>query len=267
MIRRIAAFCFALILAFSVLQSASAVQWEYPLSPLTVVDWAGYLVLANKDELLSKDFEPQDLTDLTVRSTVRDAQLRKAAALALREMFEAAEKDGYTLYVKSAYRSYGTQKTMYSNRLEKMGRDDGLVQAPGASDHQTGLGVDVLNYAWTKKDGMNEKFASEPEAIWMAEHCWEYGFIIRYQRDKEDVTGIKYEPWHLRYVGSEAAAYIHEKNYALEEFCAEYRGAITDYEAAGGVFQELVSLLNRPKEKRVIEILPDGEEEYAAFYE
>ena len=99
----------------------------------------------------------------------------------------------------------------------KMGYDDELVAFPGASDHQTGLGVDVLNYEWTQKDGMNEKFARTEEAQWLAAHCHEFGFVIRYEADKEEITQIKYEPWHLRYVGKKIAKEMAVKGWVLEE--------------------------------------------------
>ena len=187
--------------------------WDYPLTPEIINNVEGYITLANQENLLDEKFEPQDLVKVTVRHVVDDP-IRKPVHDALEEMFAAAEDAGYKLYLKSGYRSYQTQETMYFNRLDKNnGVDDGWVSKPGASDHQTGLGVDVLNYSWTKKDGMNEKFAAEEEAKWMAEHCWEYGFVLRYMEDKEEVTKINYEPWHLRYVGKEVAQYMYEKHY------------------------------------------------------
>ena len=262
-----ALLCCLLLLPLAALAEEPALPWEYPIDPLTLYDADHFLTLANRDHLLDERFAPNDLVKVTAKHVKGDFQIRKPVHEALLAMFAAAQEDGCTLYVKSAYRSYRTQNTMYYNRLSNIGHDDGMVQAPGASDHQTGLGVDVLNYEWTKKDGMNAKFASEREAVWMAEHCWEYGFVIRYQSDKEDITGIKYEPWHLRYVGIEAAAYMHEKNYALEEFWEDYRRAVADYESAGGDFMSLVYLLNRPNEKLIVEVLANGEEEYSAFYD
>ena len=192
-VKKTVSLFFAAILTFAVVFPALSAGWDYPLSPLVAANLGDYLVLANKEHLLSSDYEPTDLTKLSVRRAVDDPQLRKAAADALRDMFD--------------------------------------------------------------------------EAVWMAEHCWEYGFVIRYQSDKEDITGIKYEPWHLRYVGIEAAAYMHEKNYALEEFWEDYRRAVADYESAGGDFMSLVYLLNRPNEKLIVEVLANGEEEYSAFYD
>ena len=150
---------------------------------------------------------------------------------------------------------------MYQNRLDRYGYDDGLVAYPGSSDHQTGLGVDVLNYEWTLKDGMNEKFAQTREAQWMAEHCHEYGFIIRYMEDKEDITGIKYEPWHLRYVGVEAATYIMENHLSLEEFTQEWQDYLADYESRGGNLKLL--LLKMRQLPPIIEIpTEDGDIEF-----
>lgn len=240
--------------------------WEYPIEPEIIANYNGYITLANRDVLLDGDYEPQDLVEMKVRSVVSDDELRKDAADALALMFEAAEKDGYKLYVKSAYRSYRTQNTMYYNRLEKLGYDDQLVSYPGASDHQTGLGVDVLNYAWTQKDGMNEKFAQEEEAQWMAKHCHEYGFVIRYLPDKEDITMIKYEPWHLRYVGLEVAAYMNENNLCLEEFTQEWQDYIANYEKSGITFEQLLRARSLPSDIVVVDVSENGEEDFSMFY-
>ena len=235
-------------------------EWTYPLEPEILKDSAGYITLANKEYLLDEKFAPQDLEDAKVRHVVDDP-VRKAVNEALVTMFEDAEAAGYKLYLKSGYRSYQTQETMYFNRLEKnRGKDDGWVAYPGSSDHQTGLGVDVLNYAWTKKDGMNEKFALEDEAQWMAEYCWDYGFVIRYMEDKEDVTKINYEPWHLRYVGVEVAQYMKEMHFSLEEFTEDWQSYIADYEMNGGDFEAL--LRERAQvHATVVGYSEDGEEE------
>ena len=113
------------------------------------------------------------------------------------------------------------------------GKDDGWVSLPGASDHQTGLGCDVVPRSWKDKS-MNGKMGKEPECIWMAEHGQEYGFIIRYPEDKQEETEINYEPWHLRYVGVPAATYIMENGMCLEEFNAELQAAIREFIDAGG---------------------------------
>lgn len=244
-------------------------EWEYPLAPEILNDYDEYIVLANRQHLLSSDYEPLDLVNTTCKksSDAGKPQLREAANEAINAMFAAAQADGLTLYLKSAYRTYQTQKTMYNNRLEKNhGRDDGLVSYPGASDHQTGLGVDILNYAWTLKDGMNKEFANTKEAQWMEAHCAEYGFILRYMADKEEITGIKFEPWHFRYVGKEAAAYIMENHLSLEEFTEEWQAYVADWEARGGDFKELIIQRSQINQVTVLFITDDGEEELSIFY-
>lgn len=223
------------------------VAWNFPVD-LTDMD-PEMIVLANKQMLLSKDFVPSDLVSIAARKTDKDGvntnggmlkassstmKLQRQCAEALVAMSEDAIAQGIRLYLKSAYRSYQTQKTMYYNRLEKNnGKDDGWVSKPGASDHQTGLGCDVVPRSWRDKS-MNSSMASTEECQWMAAHCAEYGFIIRYPEDKQDVTEINYEPWHLRYVGIPAATYIMENGLCLEEFHEELQAAIDQFLADGG---------------------------------
>ena len=265
--RRLMTLFLAAALLMPLLASAEGMPaWEYPLAPEILRDVDQYLTLTNRKTLLDKKYVPEDLVRMSVRSTVDDP-LRREANEALMEMFLAAEEAGYTLYVKSGYRSYQTQRTMYNNRLEKNhGRDDGLVAYPGSSDHQTGLGVDILNYEWTQKDGMNYRFAATAEAQWMDAHCQEYGFILRYMEDKEDVTGIKFEPWHFRYVGREAAAYIMENHLSLEEFTEEWQAYLAGWEAAGGDFLRLLHDRARLNPVTVSGVGDDGEEELSIYY-
>ena len=242
-------------------------DWDYPIDPLTLRNAEGYLTLANRDHLLDASYAPNDLVTVTAKHVSGRFQLRKEAHDALLQMFAAAKEDGCTLYVKSAYRSYQTQNTMYYNRLERNnGRDDGWVSYPGASDHQTGLGLDVLNYAWTQKDGMNAEFGNAKEAQWMAEHCHEYGFVIRYQQDKQEITGINYEPWHLRYVGLACADYMYRNNLSLEEFTEEWQGYIASYNAAGGDYEALCkSLTTLPDPMATGEYDDSGDAEISFF--
>ena len=223
------------------------VTWDFPVD---LMDMEPQLVvLANKHMLLPKDFYAAPLVTMKsrkadkkgvntnggVRKVSGEMKLQADCAEALVRMFEAAIEDGYKLYLKSAYRSWSTQNTMYSNRLKKnKGKDDGWVSKPGASDHQTGLGCDILNYEWTQKSGMNEKFAKTAEAQWMAAHCHEFGFILRYPEDKEEITEINFEPWHFRYVGVPAATYILEHGLCLEEFCEQLNAAIARFLSDGG---------------------------------
>ncbi len=222
-----------------------SVEWKFPVD---IMDMEPELVMMiNKSMFLAKDFVPDDLVKLKslkldkegnntsggVRMVDGTWQLQRECAEALVELCDAARAEGHELYLKSGYRSYYKQAVMYENRVKKYGYDDGWVTKPGASDHQTGLGCDVVPKKWTNR-GMNEDMANEPETQWMAEHCAEFGFILRYPSDKEDITKINYEPWHLRYVGKEVAAYIMENGLCLEEFYDQLIAAIDEFIAAGG---------------------------------
>ena len=223
------------------------VEWVFPIALEDMNP--DYIRLANKHYLLPDDYVPEDLVKVPSKpakggiswaSQPKEGQLLRAvcseALCAMNAAIrEVAEENGFkALYLKSAYRSYRTQKTMYTNRLERnRGRDDGWVSKPGASDHQTGLGCDVVPRSW-KDISMNEKMMKEPECQWMAEHCHEFGFIIRYPDGKQEFTEINTEPWHLRYVGIPVATYIMENGLCLEEFTYELQDAIQDFIDRGG---------------------------------
>ena len=223
-----------------------------------------FVKIANKHYLLDKSFVCKPLVKIKSLKLEKDKVTRKSGdmyvvsggmelnetcAAALAALSDAARADGQILYLKSAYRSFQTQKTMYYNRLKKNnGKDDGWVSKPGASDHQTGLGCDVVPKKWKSK-AMNEKMAKEPECVWMAEHCQEYGFIIRYPEDKQDITEINYEPWHLRYVGIPAATYIMENGLCLEEFTEQMQEAIREFLEEGGDPQLVEAFIQTPAEE------------------
>lgn len=221
------------------------VLWDFPIDLYDMNP--DFIRLANKHMLLEKGYVCEPLVTLKTRKVNSDGttnggvrkassaemQLQQDCAAALVAMCEAAEAEGIRLYLKSAYRSWQTQNTMYYNRLQKYGYDDGWVSMPGASDHQTALGCDVVSYEWRDR-GMNEQFAETAEAKWMAAHCAEYGFILRYPEDKVEITEINFEPWHLRYVGNPVATYIMDNGLCLEEFHEQLAAAIDAFLAAGG---------------------------------
>ncbi len=221
------------------------VPWNFPVD---LMDMEPELIrLANKEIFLPEDFVPDDLVDVKrlkldsdgnntsggVRMVDSSWQLQRECNAALVALCDAARAEGHELYLKSGYRSYYKQAVMYENRLKKYGYDDGWVTKPGASDHQTGLGCDVVPKSWTDR-GMNEDMASEPETQWMAANCARFGFILRYPENKEAVTQINYEPWHLRYVGVPVATYIMENGLCLEEFHVQLNAAMEEFLAAGG---------------------------------
>jgi len=234
--------------------------WDFPVALEDMEP--EFVILANKHYLLDSKFVCKPLKKIKSLSLNKDGskksgdmfvvskgmELNETCANALIALSDAAREDGYRLYLKSAYRSYQTQKTMYYNRLKKnKGKDDGWVSKPGASDHQTGLGCDVVPKSWKSKS-MNSKMAKEPECQWMAEHCAEYGFIIRYPEEKQNETEINYEPWHLRYVGVPAATWIMENGLCLEEFTEELQLAIQEFLAAGGDPAKVEPFIQSPSE-------------------
>ena len=180
-------------------------------------DESGLLFLQNRQWRVSRYYAP-----VTVKADVPGQlqDMRADAAAALEEMFAACrEETGITLKAVSGYRSYQRQSTIYQNKLDKVGtreRADQYVARPGASEHQLGLAMDVGQ----KSDDVNltSSFGRTKGGKWVAENCWRFGFILRYQEGWEDVTGYEYEPWHVRYVGKENAQRIHEANMPLETY-------------------------------------------------
>ncbi len=145
---------------------------------------------------------------------------------ALAAMLDAGQQQGLRFVVCSGYRSREIQEQLFQedlNRYMNRGMDyeaawtatAKYTMPPGYSEHCTGLAVDIVARSNQNLDSSQESTA---ENRWLREHCWEYGFILRYPKDKSDITGISYESWHFRYVGKEAAKYITENNLTLEEF-------------------------------------------------
>lgn len=179
-------------------------------------DEQGLLFLVNRQWRISQNYVPV-LQQANVPGQLRS--MRADAALALEEMFAACkEATGATLQTVSGYRSYQKQNTIYNNKLRSVGskeKADQYVARPGASEHQLGMAMDV---GQKNKTNLSASFASTSGGRWVQEHCWEYGFIIRYGQEWVDVTGYQYEPWHVRYVGKAYAQQLHEQNIPLETF-------------------------------------------------
>ena len=191
-------------------------------------------VFVNKEYCLPEDFVPDNLVVPNILFDISGYSerklLRKEAARAIEELFAAALKEGYTLYGISGYRSFERQKEIFLNNLIKKGKKHTLKYsaAPGTSEHQTGLAMDVSTKSLRFK--LVTAFANCPEGKWLAEHAHEYGFIIRYPKDREDITGYAYEPWHIRYVGKELAAYLYANNLTLDEYYNYTPSPDFDYE-------------------------------------
>ena len=189
-----------------------------------VTNQTSMLVLVNKKRELPADYVPSDLTVPDVPFTFEEdhpkKQLRKPAARALERLFAAAKEDGIELKAVSGYRSYATQKAIFERNVEQKGEQEAnrTSARPGQSEHQTGLAMDVSS----KSVGYNlvASYGETTEGKWLRKHGPEYGFIIRYEQGMEKKTGYDYEPWHLRFVGVDAAKRIAEKSFILESFLA-----------------------------------------------
>lgn len=191
-------------------ETATSVQTE-------VTEPSDIMVFVNKSTSLDKKYVPSDLVWVDLRG-VRETQLRKEAAGALEDLFKEADSKAITLYCCSGYRSFETQQELYQENVRTYGQKEAdLISAkPGQSEHQTGLAMDVT--ADSVNLGLDESFGETAEGEFVKNNAHKYGFIIRYPEDKTSITGYAYEPWHLRYVGKDAASTIHEKNITLEEY-------------------------------------------------
>ncbi len=196
-----------------------------PEAPTTLnIDTTTYTFLINRDYPLTSAYLPDDLVIPDIKFSFQDltedkSKLRKVAADALTELCAAAlAEEDLTIYGVSGYRSYDRQYDIYGSNIIKKGiRHTNLYSAaPGNSEHQTGLAIDVS----CQEVGFSlvERFAETAEGIWLKENCWRFGFILRYPKDKEHITGYAYEPWHIRYVGIPLAYYLYTNHLTLEEY-------------------------------------------------
>ncbi len=268
------------------------VSWDFPVS-LTDIQ-SEYGMLVNADNVLDKNYKPTTQTKVTgvKRATSAAVYLEETAAEALKAMFLAASEvteytyitengtqataqygeNGMVLYLKSGYRSYGTQATTYANYLDRNNNvDDGYVAKPGTSEHQTGLCADILNADYAGRPTMTQDFKWEPEAQWMKENCDEFGFILRYTEEAEETTGIKFEPWHFRYVGKNMAKYIMGKGITLEEFTVQANEAMEEFVSRGGSVEEQLEYeykkLNMPPASYLLDAYgEDGDIEVSLVY-
>jgi len=256
--KRTLAVLLTLILLACATGSLAEATWTFNI-PLTELQ-SDHALLVNRDHMLDANFKPSDLVKVNVKTaSSTKIELREVAALALEQMFTDAaavteftykvdagndtwkekqfsNSSGLRLLLKSGFRSYGTQKSTYKNYLARNGgKDDGISSPPGASEHQTGLACDVLSVDYNANNQyMNDSFYQTPEAQWMEANCYVYGFILRYPKDKESITRVPYEPWHLRYVGRQIAGYIKSTGQSFEEFTQAWQEALDAFKTAGG---------------------------------
>ena len=172
------------------------------------------LILVNYSHKLPDGYQPDLIS-------VYGVQINRRAAAAYEKMNSAAASDGISLWISSAYRSSERQEELfqkeiagysesYSSPKEAQAYAEKSVARPGYSEHATGLAMDL--------NGVRDDFDTTPAFRWLSEHAQDYGFILRYEKEKQEITKIKYEPWHYRYVGVKNAQAMKEKNLCLEEY-------------------------------------------------
>ena len=198
-------------------QTQSTEQLQHSLDELDSI-W----LVVNKNRPVPLDYIPVDLVDVNVTKredkSPDELQLRQEAAIALEALFAAARNDGYDLLLGSAYRSPELQSLYYNNYVAAYGQEeaDMFSAKPGTSEHQIGLAADVSGV--DRVCYLEICFDDTLEGQWVAENAHIYGFIVRYPLGKEAITGYQYEPWHLRYVGTELAIKLHDSAQTLEEY-------------------------------------------------
>jgi D-alanyl-D-alanine carboxypeptidase len=182
------------------------------------------LYIVDKQHTLSASYVPPDLVPLTtVRTTTPKQMVRRVVLPHLEKLIADAKAAGFELAVTSAYRSYSEQEATHAYwvRIEGEAAADRVSAQAGQSEHQLGLALDLTSAG--AGFILSENFGSLPEGKWLRENAHRYGFIIRYPEGKESVTGYAYEPWHIRYVGEEAATAIFQQGITLDEYMRSKR--------------------------------------------
>ena len=182
------------------------------------------LILVNLDNTIDENWAPPEL-----KSLGNDQTIDSRVYAAYNAMVSAATKDGVNLWAVSGYRAYSKQTRLYNNRVARSQSENPsftLAQAeedaakyvarPGTSEHQTGLSIDF--------NSVETSFANTKAGKWLKSHAAEYGFILRYEEDKQSITKISYEPWHYRYVGAKHALTMQQKGMCLEEYIDWLKG-------------------------------------------
>ena len=180
-------------------------------------DTLGKFVLLNKHYYADGNYRGQNLIDVDKQYNLYNTsfKLSEECYEAFLRMYNDAKEQGYAFKINSAYRSYETQIKIYQGWVNKDGvaLADTYSARAGFSEHQTGYAFDVRDYPFT-----NDDYSKTKSFTWVSENAYKYGFIIRFPKDKEYITGYQYEPWHYRYCGTECATYIHDNDITFEEY-------------------------------------------------
>nr|WP_325184796.1 M15 family metallopeptidase [uncultured Oscillibacter sp.] len=199
--------------------AAGAAGTEAAPAEAAEADWK--LLLVNPWNTLPEDFSVELVTLASC-----GLKVDKRIFEDLEEMLVACREAGLRPLICSAYRTEAVQTRLYNNKIARLraagyGRESAVKEAgrwvavPNTSEHQTGLALDIVSAGY---QGLTKRQERTAEQQWLMEHCWEYGFILRYPSEKSEITGIGYEPWHYRYVGKETALAMRDSGQCLEEY-------------------------------------------------
>ncbi|WP_288589002.1 M15 family metallopeptidase [uncultured Thomasclavelia sp.] len=191
-----------------------------PETKYTITNPSNLLTLVKKGFYLPDNYEPELVDpEIPVAPDCQNSKMTKETSDALTKMYKAAKQEGLNLVVNSAYRSYQTQVETMADFVARYNTQyaNEYVAQPGASEHQTGLGVDLTSQSVV--EGKRITFGDTEEYRWVIKNCSKFGFIIRFEDGSNDVTGIAHEPWHLRYVGEDVAKEIQKNGWTFEEYC------------------------------------------------
>ncbi len=180
----------------------------------------GYLMLTNKFYKLNSSYDSSNMVLVSNQHSYGENQmLTREAYSAFISMFKSAKEENLTLIINSSFRSYEDQDKIYKYYLTTLGEEEANKRAAkaGFSEHQTGLSVDIQTYGST-----GDTFEEFDEFKWLSDNAYKYGFILRYPKGKEYITGYEYESWHYRYVGVEVSTYIHDNDITFDEYYAYF---------------------------------------------
>ena len=191
-----------------------------PETKYTITNPSNLLKKKKKGFYLPEDYEPELVDpEIPVAPDCQNPKMTKETSDALTKMYKSAKQEGLELVVNSAYRSYQTQVETMADFVARYNTQyaNEYVAQPGASEHQTGLGVDLTSQSVV--EGKRITFGDTEEYRWVIKNCARFGFIIRFEDGTDGITGIAHEPWHLRYVGEDVAKEIQKNGWTFEEYC------------------------------------------------
>ncbi len=177
------------------------------------------LMLVNKFNYLDENYAPDDIVKVSMQFAYGDNEIKKEVYEKFRSMYNDAKKEGLYLIITSSYRDYNFQKELWDSYANQKGDEwaDSVSARAGYSEHQTGYTLDIVTY-----NANMSSFEKTDEFKWLQNNAYKYGFILRYPKDKEDITGYSYESWHYRYVGKDVATKIKKLGITFDEYYAYF---------------------------------------------